>query len=432
VKYPAYSGYKPSCIEWIGNVPKHWHIDRLKWSVSGCFNGTWGDEPDGIDDIICVRVADFNREKFAVIDEPPTIRAVEPEQRKNRLLKKGDLLIEKSGGGEKQLVGCVVHFDHVFEAVCSNFVARMPVAPGMDSRFWSYLHAALYNARLNYLSIKQTTGIQNLDSSAYLDEKVVFPSTDEQHAIADFLDAETAKLDMLIAKKRDLIDKLKERRAVLVSRTVTRGLPPEAASATGLHPIPKLKPSGIEGLGDVPEHWEIVRIGRKITLQRGIDITKDEQNEGSVPVVSSGGISSFHDKALARGPGVIVGRKGTAGAVYYIESDFWPHDTTLWVREFRDNFPKYVYYKLCSMELESFDTGSSNPTVNRNLVHPVLVSWPPEREQRAIAHYLDHETGKIDRMLAKIEEAVERLQEYRNALITAAVTGKIDVREAVA
>jgi type I restriction enzyme S subunit len=80
------------------------------------------------------------------------------------------------------------------------------------------------------------------------------------------------------------------------------------------------------------------------------------------------------------------------------------------------------------MDLESFDTGSSNPTVNRNLIHPVLVTWPPKGEQHAIAEYLDRETAKIDRMAAKVEEAIDRLQEYRTALITAAVTGKIDVR----
>jgi type I restriction enzyme S subunit len=83
------------------------------------------------------------------------------------------------------------------------------------------------------------------------------------------------------------------------------------------------------------------------------------------------------------------------------------------------------------MELSSFDTGSANPTVNRNLVHPVVVSWPPIGEQHAIAHYLDGETSKIDRLVAMIEMAIERLLEYRTALITAAVTGKIDVRKAV-
>jgi type I restriction enzyme S subunit len=257
------------------------------------------------------------------------------------------------------------------------------------------------------------------------------PPLPEQRAIAAFLDRETGRVDRLVAKKRELVERLKEKRTALISRTVTRGLPPAAARAAGIPAHPPLKPSGIEWIGEIPEHWEVVRLGRRIELQRGVDITKDEQSEGAVPVVSSGGISSFHDTAFARGPGVVVGRKGTAGAVYYVDSDYWPHDTTLYVREFRGNHPRYVFYKLCSMDLASFDTGSANPTLNRNLVHPVFVSWPPLPEQAAIAAYLDAEAAKLDALVAKVEEAVERLQEYRTALITAAVTGKIDVRAAV-
>ena len=118
--------------------------------------------------------------------------------------------------------------------------------------------------------------------------------------------------------------------------------------------------------------------------------------------------------------------------VYYIAVDFWPHDTTLYVSKFFGNDVRYAYFKLLSMDLSSFDTGSANPTVNRNLVHPVrVVSWPPVVEQRAIADFLDRETARLDTLVTKIETAIERLHEYRAALITAAVTGKIDVRGTV-
>ncbi len=130
MKLTLYPEYRPSRIEWLGEVPEHWDIDRIKWSTRRTTNGIWGDEPNGVDDLVCVRVADFDRERFVVDDESLTLRAVERTQRKGRLLHKGDLLVEKSGGGEKQLVGCVVFFDHEFDAVCSNFVARMPTSLG--------------------------------------------------------------------------------------------------------------------------------------------------------------------------------------------------------------------------------------------------------------------------------------------------------------
>jgi type I restriction enzyme S subunit len=300
----------------------------------------------------------------------------------------------------------------------SNFMQRLRVQSSCDPRFGFYLLNCPTGRQQSVVNSNTTTGLANLNGTVLGNIWTGVPDPAEQCAIADFLDRETGKIDRLVAKKRELIEKLKEERAALISRTVTRGLNPDA----------KLKASGVEWLGNVPEHWEVVRLGRRIVLQRGVDITKDEQNEGCVPVVSSGGISSFHDRAFVTGPGVIVGRKGTAGAVYYIETDYWPHDTTLYVKEFHGNLPRFVYYKLCSMDLASFDTGSANPTVNRNLVHPVLVSWTSPPEQRAIADYLDRETGKIDRLAAKVEEAIGRLQEYRAALITAAVTGKIDVR----
>jgi len=98
--WKPYPVYKPSDVEWLGDVPAHWGVDRMKWSVRGCQNGIWGDEPDGEHDIVCIRVADFDRVRFRVVDDPPTMRAITLNQRKGRLLRSDDLIIEKSGGGE--------------------------------------------------------------------------------------------------------------------------------------------------------------------------------------------------------------------------------------------------------------------------------------------------------------------------------------------
>ena len=212
---------KDSGVDWLGQVPRHWHVDRLKWSTKGCYNGVWGDEPNEIDDLICVRVADFDRDRFIVISSPPTIRAIETGQRRNRILQKNDLLIEKSGGGEKQLVGCVVQFTEDLPAVCSNFVARLPVASGCNARYLIYLHSTIYAARLNYPAIKQTTGIQNLDSSEYLNISVAYPPIPEQAAIAAYLDAQSAQIDTLLAKTEAAITRLAEYRLALITSAVT-------------------------------------------------------------------------------------------------------------------------------------------------------------------------------------------------------------------
>ncbi len=244
--YPA---MKESGVPWLREVPEHWDVQRLGSSVLGCINGVWGSDPNGSDDLPCVRVADFDRTCLRVRIASPTLRAITPGERNRRVLKAGDLLLEKSGGGDLQPVGVVMLYDHAVSAVCSNFVARMPVAAGFESAYLTYLHSHLYAIRLNVRSIKQTTGIQNLDSSSYLGEAVAFPPLPEQAAIVRFLDHADRRIRRYIRAKQKLIKLLEEQKQAIIHRAVTRGLDPNV----------RLKPSGVEWLGDVPEHWEVVQ-----------------------------------------------------------------------------------------------------------------------------------------------------------------------------
>ena len=212
---------KPSGVEWIGDIPEHWVAARLKWSSISSVNGVWGEEPNGEADVMCVRVADFDRRNLRVSIASPTLRAVPTSQRARRELTAGDLLIEKSGGGEQQLVGCVVLYDHAVPAVCSNFVARVSIAEDAEPRYWTYMHAALYSGRLNYPAIKQTTGIQNLDADAYFDTPTVFPPLDEQRLIADFLDEKTRRIEALCSKTELAIERSHEYRTALITAAVT-------------------------------------------------------------------------------------------------------------------------------------------------------------------------------------------------------------------
>ena len=154
MSFPKYPKYKDSGVEWLGEVPEHWDVDRLKWSVESCRNGIWGDEPqNNDDDVPCVRVADFDRQRMRVVLAEPTIRNVTAKERLSRVLGRGDLLLEKSGGGESQPVGFVVLYDDTSPAICSNFVARVKLAAGMvpaavismGNRRW-YLSAAIITA----------------------------------------------------------------------------------------------------------------------------------------------------------------------------------------------------------------------------------------------------------------------------------------------
>lgn len=212
---------KNSGVEWLGEVPAHWDVFRFKLSTISCQNGLWGNDPNGKDDIECVRVADFNRPLLRINDDIPTLRAITQKERSGRLLRPGNLLLEKSGGGESQPVGQVVLYDRDAVAICSNFVAKIELAADMDYRFWNYHHHAAYVARINTRSIKQTSGIQNLDQHQYLSEMACFPPATEQRQIADYLDLATARIDALIAKTERSIELLREHRTSLITAAVT-------------------------------------------------------------------------------------------------------------------------------------------------------------------------------------------------------------------
>jgi type I restriction enzyme S subunit len=281
-----YPEYRDSGIPWLGEIPAHWNIERLKTSVLGCINGTWGNDPDGYQDLACVRVADFDRYSLRVRFAEPTLRSVSTAERHRRTLQSGDLLLEKSGGGDLQPVGAVMLYDHDSEAVCSNFVARMPIAPGFDSRYLVYLHSHLYSIRLNVRSIKQTTGIQNLDSDAYLSELVAFPSTIEQREIAEFLDLQSIHAARLIRAKLRLIELLNEQKQAIIHRAVTRGLDPG---------VP-MKPTGLDWLPEVPEHWDTVKIARIARVFNGTTPSRMQPQyweEGTIPWLSSGKVNDY-------------------------------------------------------------------------------------------------------------------------------------------
>ena len=160
--------------------------------------------------------------------------------------------------------------------------------------------------------------------------------------------------------------------------------------------------------------WAITTIGEQLTLQRGFDITKATQQPGNVPVISSGGINSFHSTSMVVGPGVVLGRKGVVGSVYFVREDYWPHDTTLWIKNFHGNDEQFAYYFFLSKvrELEQLDVGSANPTLNRNHVHPMNVMWPSLGEQKRIGAIL----GLLDDRIALLRETNTTLESIAQAL----------------
>lgn len=182
----------------------------------------------------------------------------------------------------------------------------------------------------------------------------------------------------------------------------------------------QLMRNGISGMGGTLRPG---RLSDFIHLQRGFDITAAEQREGEVPVVSSSGITSNHDLAMVKGPGVVIGRKGKLGNAYYVDSDFWPHDTTLWITDFKGNDPKFVARFLKWMRLERFDAATSVPTLNRNSVHPLQVAIPDPDEQRRIVAELEGWESRIQ----SEGDQLAKLRTLKQGLMDDLVAGRVRV-----
>ena len=158
--------------------------------------------------------------------------------------------------------------------------------------------------------------------------------------------------------------------------------------------------------------WAEVTLGDVLTLQRGFDLPQQDRDPGPYPVIASTGQVGTHAAAAVPGPGVVIGRSGSLGGGQFIQRDFWPLNTTLWVKDFQGNDPRFCYYLLKSLDLATFNAGSGVPTLNRNHIHPLPVTLPPLEEQRAIARVL----GALDDKIELNRRMSETLEEMARAL----------------
>lgn len=228
--------------------PQNWMRVRLRNLIKSSKNGSWGSESGSDEtDVVCIRVADFDFQNLRVVDEDRTIRSIPASLFSRIRLESGDILLEKSGGGEKTPVGRAVRYESLGAAICSNFVARVRASHFTDNRYLIYVFSALYLSGYAHQFIKQNTGIQNLDDFALLNAPIAIPDRETQKAIADFLDRETTRIDQLIQMREAFLFLIDEKKASLAVKAVDGSI---------LGGVAK----GIEGwFGALPESWQVKR-----------------------------------------------------------------------------------------------------------------------------------------------------------------------------
>ena len=439
------SEFRNTGIAWVGKVPAHWTPMRLKDTVEGCVNGIWGEDPigDGSDTPI-IRVADFDR-NGRLANEHQTLRSVQLNQKESRTLESHDLLIEKSGGGEQQPVGMVVEYQGQFGAVCSNFVARMRPRDFADSRYLTYLHAHLYERSITTLSIKQSTGIQNLDSAAYLAEKCFIPPIDEQIAIAAYLDAETKRIDLLINEKENLLKLLIELRGGVI-RELT----------AGIHLKSPMQETGNIFMPVIPADWDMSGIGRFSSLGNGSTplkdnadywnggtypwlnssvVNQDEVTEGS-ELVTESALKLCHLPIVPPGSVLVAltGQGKTRGQATMLRIEATINQHLAYIQTDGERLDgEYLFWVLSgqfsALRMISDGQGGTKGALTCDDLRKFQIPLPPLGVQKQIAARLYDETQRVDDLVAFVKKEIEVLAELRSSTITDAVLGRIDVRK---
>ena len=412
--YKAYPAYKDPGVEWIGQVPEHWEATKLKYVAEFSGGGTPPKEnPDYWNGSIpWISPKDMKYE--VVTDSIDHITTEGLENSATKLIDSGSVLLVARSGILRHTIpvginNVPVSLNQDMKALSLN---QIRVRPRFILRW-----VQGFNRSLLGVWAKEGATVESLEHEYVANTPLPLPDLVEQDAILSTLDRETGRIDALIQKKTRFIELLKEKRQALITHAVTKGLDPNV----------KMKDSGVEWIGQVPEYWQIAQLKRLVSIQNGSDHKAIETDEG-YPVYGSGGRFAYASSYMHDGESVLLGRKGTIDRPMYVNGRFWTVDTMYWTKILANADGKFFYYAATTIPFSYYATNTALPSMTQTSLGAHLMAYPPLEEQSTIAATLDRETARIDALIGKAEHSITLLKERRAAFITAAVTGQIDLR----
>ncbi|MDP1595378.1 MAG: restriction endonuclease subunit S [Methylotenera sp.] len=432
MKLKPYPSYKDSRVAWLGDVPENWGTHRLRWMFQ---RKKETNRPDA--ELLSV-YRDYGVIPKSSRDD--NFNKPSDDLSAYQFVERGDLVLNKM----KTWQGSIAISDHEGIVSPAYYVAK-PLLQ-MNLKFMHYLlRSPVYISQYNLLSAGIRPNQWDLDFDDFRDLLALLPSKEEQPVIATFLDRETTKLDTLISKQEKLIELLQEKRQAVISHAVTKGLDPDAP----------MKDSGVEWLGEVPKGWNACRFSRAIlAIKDGTHGTFSRVDEGklllSAKNVNNGIIEISDDESLItiedhesivyngfpKKGDLLLTIVGTIGrsCVYQLDDSISFQRSVCFIRLKKSCLPQFFYYftqsKFYQEQLHSKSKSSAQAGVYMGDVVATSVVYPIDyKEQSAITTFLDRETNKIETLIEKAKRSIELAKEHRTALISAAVTGKIDVRE---
>jgi type I restriction enzyme S subunit len=442
VSFPRYPAYKDSGVAWLGEVPAHWDLPKIKGLATFSGGGTpsrenlsyWGG------DIPWVSPKDMKAERISGAEECITADGLKNSA--SSLLGPGRVLMVVRSGILKHTIPVAIN--DVSVALNQDMKALDFAGDKCTSSFFLRWVQGL-NDQLLLAWAKQGATVESIEHSYFANTILPLPPIEEQRAIAAFLDRETGRIDVLVAEQERLIALLREKRQAVISHAVTKGLDPSAP----------MKDSGVAWLGEVPAHWDVTQLHRLVDSQRAImyGIVLPGPDVGSgVPLLKGGNVrpqrmnihsvayttkeieAPFARARLEEGD-LVYSIRGTIGDCEPVPAQLAGANITQDVARIAvraDEVPRFVRWALLSApvreELASGSLGAAVRGVNIYDLKRATLTLPPRSERASIAAYLDTETARIYGLIAEAERAMALLQERRAALISAAVTGQIDVR----
>ena len=406
-----YDEYKDSGVAWIGDVPKHWEVLHLKHSLDGLQDGTHGTYASVDVGKVLLSAKNVTEHGLIIGESERTISDIDyKEIVSNGFPQQGDILLCCVG----TLGRCCI-FENPFPIAFQRSVTFLRTNSLLSNRM------LLYILRNKYIDTQfQLFAKTSAQSGVYMgdlkDFYIVVPPITEQAAISTYLDTHCAKIDNLISIQQKRIALLQELKQSVITHAVTKGLNP-------------MKPSGVEWIGEVPKHWEVMPFKRAMTIYNGSDYKHIQVDVAGYPVIGSGGEFARASQYVYDGEVVLLGRKGIIDKPMYYNGKFWTVDTMFYAIPKKHVNCKYLYYQALIIPFDRYATSTALPSMTQTDLNFNIIGLPPTVEQAAIASYLNHKCATIDTSIFNAQHQIELLQEYKQSLITEVVTGKRKVTD---
>ena len=409
-----YDKYKDSGIAWIGEIPEHWEVRRLK-HLGKNYNGLTYSPNDicGSEDGILVLRSSNIKDNKLCFDDNVYVKKEIPQK---LIVNKGDILI-CSRNGSAELIGKAAFIELQMVA---TFGAFMMIFKGTSNIYHKYLFYIVTSCISQYKWLFTTATINQLTSSMLGEIFAPFINNNlEQKSIATYLDQKCGEIDELIILQEEMITKLQSYKQSVITEAVTKGLDKN---------VP-LKDSGIEWIGEIPEHWKIVCLKRLSKISTGNQDTQDSTPDGKYPFFVRSPKVERSNRYTFEGPSILMAGDGVgAGKVFHLaDNKFACHQRVYCINQFSKINRIFLFYYLSSLFYNIIDSANSKSTVD-SVRLPMIAEFPVciplDLEQQSIADYLDQRCSEIDELISIKQQKIEKLKDYKKSLIFECVTGK--------